>query len=173
MYDAIPCLCLPAMNRGPTRGDFMRQTAHHRRPKNLPAGVELSPSAPPSPNSGQDVTTASPQFAEPSISDDPTQFVVKHGSDTKAYSILDSEKGTLKPQPFPIAKDVEPRMSLADAIGDKGAEVLAAVNKAGQIVFHVVGDTGNTAGPEDEDLVTDKLVSDFSEADPRAVPSFC
>jgi len=99
--------------------------------------------------------------------------VVKHGSDTKAYSILDSEKGTLKPQPFPIAKDVEPRMSLADAIGDKGAEVLASINKAGQLVFHVVGDTGNTSGPKDEDLVTDKLVSDFNEADPKAVPSFC
>lgn len=151
----------------------MKQPGHHHRPKNLPAGVELSPSDPPSANSGQDVTTASPQFAEPSITQDPTQFVVKHGSDTKAYSILDSEKGTLKPQPFPIAKDVEPRMSLADAIGDKGAEVLASINKAGQLVFHVVGDTGNTSGPKDEDLVTDKLVSDFNEADPKAVPSFC
>jgi hypothetical protein len=156
-----------------------KRSTHHRmhthnRPQNLPAGVELNPAAPPSSNNTQNLVTETAQFGEPTVTADPTQFTVKHGSDTQAYSILDSEKGTLKPQPFPIAKDEEPRMSLADAIGDGvGQKVVDSITAAKQIVFHVLGDTGNTRGPQDEDLVTDKMVSDFSEAETQDVPSFC
>lgn len=144
-----------------------------RRPEHLPAGVEANPSTPPPADNTKGVETEGPRFGEPVTTGDPSQFVVKHGSDKEAYSILDSEKGTLKPQRFPVAKEVEPRMSLADAIGDKGDEVLAAIEKAGQLVFHALGDTGNTSGPADQNLVTDKLVSDFNETRPQAVPSFC
>ena len=51
--------------------------------------------------------------------------------------------------------------------------MLSAIQRAGQIVFHAIGDTGNTTGPKDEELVADKMVSDFTETDPSAVPSFC
>lgn len=136
------------------------------------AGEGIKPSTPPAEGAATS-TTNSPQFAEPTATGDPTHFVVKHGSDKQAYSILDKEKGTLKPLPFPTVKDVEPSMSLADAIGAKGPEVLKSIQNAGQIVFHALGDTGNTSGTKDMDMVTDKLVSDFNETDPSDVPSFC
>ena len=34
-----------------------------------------------------------PQFSEPTWSPDPKKFVVNHGSDKEAYTILDHEKG--------------------------------------------------------------------------------
>jgi hypothetical protein len=138
-----------------------------------PAGVVQNPSQPPSDDNTKSINTGGPQFGEPSPTPDPTVFVVKHSSDGPAYKILDSEKGTLKPRPFPIAKDLEPRMSLADAIGDKGPAVMKEIQAAGQIVFHALGDTGNTTSASAENSVTDKLGSDFSETDPRNIPSFC
>jgi hypothetical protein len=150
-----------------------RQVSHRKHPTHHLAGNVLHPTTPPPAENTQPINTASPQFGEPAPTDDPTRFLVKHGSDTAAYSILDKEKGTLKPRPFPISPDVEPRMSLADAIGSKGLEVLSEIQKAGQIVFHALGDTGNTSSPADMDAVTHKLVSDFDESDPRDVPSFC
>jgi len=150
----------PRTPRGPRR--------KHHVPGNAP-----NPATPPPVDNGNPIPTSGPQFAEPVSTPDPTHFIVKHGSDKAAYTILDSEKGTLKPRPFPIFKDKEPSMSLADAIGSKGAAVLASIQKAGQIVFHALGDTGNVSSAAAENSVTDKLVSDFDEADPAAVPSFC
>ena len=147
-------------------------SAKHRTKHHI-AGNVANPITPPPPENIQPIDTAGPQFAEPSPTPDPTRFVVKHGSDKEAYSILDKEKGTLKPRPFPISPDVEPRMSLADAIGSKGQQVMSAIEKAGQIVFHSIGDTGNTSSAEDMNMVTDKLVSDFNETEPENVPSFC
>lgn len=143
---------------------------HGRRP---PAEVEDNPSEAPPPDNTEPIKTDGPQFGQPTPTPDPTKFRVKHTSDGPAYKILDSEKGTLKPRPFPIAKTVEPRMSLADAIATQGAEVMAGIKAAGQIVFHALGDTGNTKSATAENSVTDKLLSDFSEADSRNVPSFC
>jgi hypothetical protein len=148
-----------------------RQPRHHR-PADLPAGVEANPQDPP-PNENVDpIPTDGPRFAETTNSPDPTKFTVMHTSDAQAYAILDSEQGTLKPRPFPVSKDAEPRMSLADAIGGQGKDFVDSIDKAGQIVFHAVGDTGNTLGPKDENMVSDKLVSDFSDTDARTVPSF-
>jgi calcineurin-like phosphoesterase family protein len=138
-----------------------------------PAGVVENPGQAPPDDNTEPVNTGGPQFGEPSPTPDPTVFTVKHGSDKAAYNILDKEKGTLKPRPFPISKDVEPQMTLADAIGDQGAKVMKSIQASGQIVFHALGDTGNTTSAEAENSVTDKLVSDFSEVDPRNVPSFC
>jgi hypothetical protein len=139
--------------------------------KRAPAKKPAVP--PPSTDNTQPIATGGPQFAEPAPSPDPGKFTVQHGSDTAAYSILDKEKGTLKPRPFPVVPDAEPVLSLATALGKSGPSIEAAIQAAGQIVFHALGDTGNTKGPKDEGLVADKMVSDFSETDPRAVPSFC
>ncbi len=139
-----------------------------------PADVALNPTKAPSDDNTKNVETEGPRFAEPTGSPDPSHFLVKHGSDKEAYSILDSEKGHMKPRPFPVSKDEEPRMSLADAIsGNAGKQVLNAIASAGQVVFHALGDTGNTSSAADQNIVTDKLVADFSERDPREVPSFC
>ena len=126
----------------------------------------------PAPDNSAPLPTGGPQFGDPSTSPDPVKFVVKHGSDTEAYKILDAEPN-IPPRPFPIVAGVdEPILSLAQALGPQGAEIVTEIEKAGQLVFHSVGDTGNTHGPQDEELVADKMVSDYTEVDPRNVPSF-
>jgi hypothetical protein len=99
---------------------------------------------------------------------------VKHGSDAKAYKILDSLKGTLRRRPFPVVSGTdEPILRLEQVYGaGKGAQIVREIEAAGQIVLHTVGDTGNVKGPKDEDLVADKMVSDFREAQTTAIPSF-
>jgi hypothetical protein len=124
------------------------------------------------PKNPQIIPTNGPQFGEPAPTPDPTKFTVKHGSDSQAYKILDSQKSSLQPRPFPIASEAEPRLTLGEALGKKGSDIENAITRAGQIVFHSLGDTGNTMGPHDMELVADKMVSDYAETDPRAVPSF-
>jgi Calcineurin-like phosphoesterase len=120
------------------------------------------------------IPTDGPQFSQPVATPDPTVFTVVHGSDAAAYKILDSEKGKLQPKAFPIVKLAEPTVTLADAIGGQaGQQVESAIQRAGQIVFHVVGDTGNVKGPHDMELVADKMCADYTDTDPKAVPSFC
>lgn len=111
-------------------------------------------------------------FGQPEPAADPVRFTVKHGSDTAAYKVLDAEPN-LPPRPFPVVQGLaEPALSLAAALGSKGGKIEAQITKAGQIVFHAAGDSGNTVGPKDEGLVADKMVSDFQETDPANVPSF-
>jgi hypothetical protein len=147
-----------------------------RRPKpRNPGANEPPPASEPSdsnPKNPQIIPTNGPQFGEPAPTPDPTKFTVKHGSDSQAYKILDSQKGSLQPRPFPISREAEPRLALGEALGKKGSDIENAITRAGQIVFHSVGDTGNTKGPHDMELVADKMVSDYAETDPRAVPSF-
>jgi hypothetical protein len=139
-----------------------------KKPHSHPQPVQEPP-----PGNAQPVATKGPQFAEPIPTPDPTQFSVRHGSDDAAYKILDSMEGTLKPRPFPVVSGVtEPRLMLFDTLGAKGQQIQSEIEKAGQIVFHSVGDTGNTAGPSSQDLVADKMVSDFFEVKPETVPSF-
>src|SRR6201999_4454202 len=66
----------------------------------------------------------------------------------------------------------EPILTLAEVYGSAGAAKVAAIEKAKQIVFHSVGDTGSVVGPETQSLVADKMVSDFDEAKSADVPSF-
>jgi len=67
---------------------------------------------------------------------------------------------------------VEPILTLAQVYGGAGAAKTAAIEQAGQIVFHSVGDTGSAAGPITQSLVADKMVTDFTEANPADIPSF-
>lgn len=131
----------------------------HRRP---PSEAGTSPN----PGNSEPIATGGPQFAEPTPTPDPTHFTVRHGSDTQAYKILDSEKGLLKARPFPVVEGVaEPVLTLAQALGAQGAQVVADIQKAGQIVFHCVGDTGNVKGPHTQELVADKMVADYDDRD--------
>jgi hypothetical protein len=142
-----------------------KKPAKTKRPK--PAPVQ----DPPPPGNSSPILTGGPQFGQPGATPDPTKFVLKHGSDTDAYKILDAQKQN--PRPFPVVEgENEPIVTLQDALGKAGPQVVAAIERAGQIVFHAVGDTGNTSGPRDQDMVADKMVSDFDEVHPETVPSF-
>ena len=39
-------------------------------------------------------------------------------------------------------------------------------------MFHATGDCGSTRGPKTQNEVTDKMIGDFNETDPREVPQF-
>src|SRR5260370_27975548 len=44
--------------------------------------------------------------------------------------------------------------------------------QVGQVVFHSTGECGSTRGPKTQNEVTDKMVSDFDESDPKERPLF-
>jgi len=135
-----------------------------RHPKSHPI------SAPP-PGNENPVPTGNPQFGQPAPSADPTQFVIKHGSDSQAYKILDAQKQY--PRPFPVVGGTEePVLTLQESLGSSGQGIVSDIQKAGQIVFHSVGDSGNVKGPATEESVSDKMAADFDDTNPREVPSF-
>jgi hypothetical protein len=111
-------------------------------------------------------TTPQPVFAQPAPSPDPTGF--KNPVTDQKLKEVDS----LEPVPQPAGGAVEPVLTLAQVYGDQGAAKNSAIESAGQIVFHSVGDTGSVVGPETQSLVADKMVSDFDEDDTADVPSF-
>jgi hypothetical protein len=114
-------------------------------------------------------TPGNPQFGQPAPSPDPTGFkvpVTDEGDYSKVNATL------LQPVPSPTVADVEPILELQKVLGSAGAAKIAAVEQAGQIVFHAVGDTGSVKGPTSQSLVADKMVSDFTEDDPADEPTF-
>ncbi|MDB5362027.1 MAG: calcineurin-like phosphoesterase family protein [Rhodospirillales bacterium] len=127
---------------------------------------------------GRSVTAATalgaPVFAQPAPSPDPTNFTVTHPSDGPAYAEIDklNREHKLFPMPFPAPRGLpEPQLTLAQVLDRPNAD--APITAAGQIVFHAVGDTGNTKGPASQSLVADKLISDFHESDAAQIPLFC
>jgi Calcineurin-like phosphoesterase len=107
-----------------------------------------------------------PIFSQPKPSPDPTAF--KDPVTDKAYKGI----ATLQPVPQARGNATEPILTLEQAYGKAGAARVKAIQGAKQIVFHSVGDTGSVVGPATQSLVADKMVSDFSEADPADVPCF-
>ncbi|MBB6145790.1 hypothetical protein HNQ77_003751 [Silvibacterium bohemicum] len=126
-------------------------------PPSDPSAAQLKP---------QDASTPQPVFAQPEPSPDPTGFK------TPVTDQKDKEIANLEPVPQPVGNAVEPVLTLAQVYGDQGAAKTAAIQSAGQIVFHSVGDTGSVDGPSTQSLVADKMVSDFTEDDDADVPSF-
>ncbi len=109
-----------------------------------------------------------PAFAQPQPTPDPTKFVVKHPSDNPVYKEIDklNAEHKLEPLPFPAPRGVpEPRLTLAAVLGVSDATLQKQINSNAQIVFHATGDTGSTRGPTDQNLVADKMVSDFTDDD--------
>ena len=109
---------------------------------------------------------------------DPTQFKEPHASDRVAYGELDQLKRLheFNPLPFLVVDGVaEPILKLSDALGSSGDETERAIVKNAQIVFHASGDTGATTaklGLKDEYDVVTKMIADFDDKDPAAVPQF-
>ena len=107
-----------------------------------------------------------PVFAQPHPSPDPTSFrnPVTDQNDTEIASV--------EAVPQPAGKAVESILTLQQVYGSQGATKAQAITASGQIVFHCVGDTGSAKGPNTQNLVSDKMVADFTEANPADVPSF-
>ncbi|MGH8780460.1 metallophosphoesterase family protein [Paraburkholderia sp.] len=117
---------------------------------------------------------SAPVFSQPQPTADPTVFRVQHASDTTAYKEIDklNAEHKLFPLPFPAPRGgVEPQLSLADVLGGNTAAV-KRMTAAGQLVFHAMGDCGNTSGPSTQNEVADKMTADFVEADAAEVPQF-
>ncbi len=110
--------------------------------------------------------TPQPVFAQPVPSPDPTGFK------QPVTDQSDKEIANLESVAQPVGGAVEPVLTLAQIYGSAGAAKSAAIQKSGQIVFHAVGDTGSVEGPMTQSLVADKMVADFTEANPADVPSF-
>ena len=107
-----------------------------------------------------------PVFAEPQPTPDPTKFLVKHPSDNPAYKQIDklNAEHKLAPLPFPAPRGLpEPALTLAAVLDISDAALQKQIKANGQIVFHSTGDTGSTRGPTDQNLVADKMVSDFTD----------
>lgn len=115
-----------------------------------------------------------PVFAQPQPTADPTAFRIKHPSDDPVYKEIDelNREHKIHPLPFPAPRGgVEPRLTLEQVFGGNSAAI-QTITDNGQIVFHSTGDCGSTRGPATEDEVTDKLLSDFNEPDPKEEPQF-
>jgi hypothetical protein len=134
-------------------------SSHHPKKKHHPksGGGKSGASDPPAPQ---------PVFAQPTPSPDPTGF--KNPVTDQSFA----ELANLEPVPEPAGGAVEPVLTLAQIYGAAGAAKTSAIQAAGQIVFHAVGDTGNVEGPSTQSLVADKMVADFTEDSPADVPSF-
>jgi hypothetical protein len=141
------------MPRNPSNPAFDRVKKQSKTPAG-PSGVG---------SSGQ---PGDPVFAQPKPSPDPTGF--KDPVTDQAFQGI----RMLEAVPPPRGGAVEPVLTLAQVYGSAGPAKIAAIQKAGQIVFHSVGDTGSVVGPATQSLVADKMVTDFSEANPADVPSF-
>ena len=107
-----------------------------------------------------------PVFAQPQPSPDPTGFK------NPVTDQSDKELANVEAVPQPAGGATEPILTLAQVYGSAGAAKAAAIQQAGQIVFHSVGDTGSADGPSTQSLVADKMVSDFTEANSADIPSF-
>lgn len=142
-------------------------STRHASAKNTPAKKTHPPrsSSKSTPNPSP-AAADSPIFAQPTPSPDPTSFK------DPVTDQSDVELKTVGVVPEPVGNAVEPVLTLEQVYGPQGATVTQTITAAGQIVFHCVGDTGSVTGPTTQNLVADKMVSDFTEANPADVPSF-
>ena len=116
--------------------------------------------------SGTTSTGDTPVFAQPVPSADPTSF-----KDPVTDQNL-KEVAKVEAVPQPAGGAVEPVLTLSETLGSEGPSMTAAIQKAGQIVFHSVGDTGSVQGPATQSLVADKMTADFTEENAADVPAF-
>ncbi|QMV19044.1 metallophosphoesterase [Granulicella sp. 5B5] len=166
-----------------TRKTTAKKTSAKKATKKSPAKKSTakkvsSTTPPPSPSHLQlthGAPVGTPLFAQATITPDPLKYTTPHASDTAAYNEMDAlvKANKFLPLPFPVVPGVaEPVLLLQDVLGPSGANAVSSMQKAGQIVFHTAGDTGATRGPKTENEVVDKLLADFNETDPTAIPKF-
>jgi len=146
--------------------------AFQKRPRSRPGGKTAPPSPPPSRLSQAGVAVSDPRFGEAKYAPSPTQFL-DAVTDKQYYKEVDKEKVNQLIQSVPHPRDPNHLlMTLAAAYGSQGEAKIAAITKARQIVFHAVGDTGPTKGPQTVQEVADKMCADMQEAAPTDAPAF-
>lgn len=120
-------------------------------------------------------TLATPVFAQPEPTPDPSTFKVYHPSDDAAYKVIDelNAEHKIQPLPFPLPRggDPEPRLDLLQVFGGNSSAI-QRIEGNGQIVFHSTGDCGSTRGPTTQNEVSDKMIADFAGALPAEIPQF-
>ena len=129
-----------------------------KHPKKHPTGKPGGPTSP--------AGTGQPIFGQPQPSPDPTRFKDPVTDQSQR------EVTSLGAVPQPRGGAPEPVLTLQQVYGSTGAATIQAIQQAGQIVFHSVGDTGSVVGPFTQSLVADKMAIDFNEANYADVPSF-
>ena len=124
-----------------------------RRPQTPRLQTHRAPQADPTPTPTSATDNQAPEplgkpvFSQPVPTADPTRFQIQHPSDNTAYKAIDAlnREHKLHPMPFPAPRGLpEPRLTLAQVLGTSSEDAKITAN--GQIVFHSVGDTGNTRG---------------------------
>ena len=115
-----------------------------------------------------------PIFAEGVPSPDPTVFKTPHPSDQQLYKQIQNLL-TKDVVSFAKARGTPSDLyTLQAALGAHGAAVVQGLQGAGQVVFHVAGDTGasNVGKYGNEINVADHLTQDFHTAAPADRPTF-
>lgn len=137
-----------------------RRTQPSKHPSHKPKHGKTPPSQP------EPAASGDPVFAQPTPSPDPTSFK------NPVTDQNEKEVDAVEAVPEPTGNAVEPVLTLEQVYGSQGAAKTQAITASGQIVFHCVGDTGSVSGPTTQNLVADKMVTDFDEANAADVPSF-
>lgn len=115
-----------------------------------------------------------PVFAEGVPSPDPTVFRTPHPSDQQLYKQIQNLL-TKDIVSFSKARGTPGDLyTLQAALGVHGTDVVQGLQEAGQVVFHVAGDTGasNVGKYGNEISVADHLTLDFHTAGPADRPAF-
>ncbi len=116
-----------------------------------------------------------PVFGEGKVTPDPTGFMEKHPSDTALYKEVEK---LLKTEVVGFDKsraDPDAVYGLADAMGDRGQDVVKEIQKAGRIVFHAIGDSGATTDGKQyghELTVADQVTTDCNVTETANRPAF-
>jgi len=116
-----------------------------------------------------------PEFAQPEPTPAPGKFRTPHLSDSEAYDLLDKlqKEHKLRPLAFPPSRGgSEPILTLGQIWGSEGTKLVGQITNYGQIVFHAVGDTGNTRSVKPQEEVADKMEGDFIREEERDTPAF-
>src|SRR5215471_3492278 len=145
--------------------------ARNQRPSTRRRGGARPPANGPA---GKPRDIGRPVFAQPEPTEDPTTFRVRHPSDAPIYKQIDelNREHLIHPLPFPAPRGgVEPKLTLEQVLGGN-SDAIQTISDNRQIVFHATGDCGSTRGPDMQNRVADKMVSDFNESDRKEVPQF-
>ena len=119
-----------------------------------------------------------PSFSEPVFSEgvptaDPTGFKVTPQDEQLYNGIEDLLKKDVVV--FPVSRSApDSALSLQNAWGSHGADVIESIQGAGQIVFHAIGDSGASSARSfpDEIKVADEVTNDFHTSDVSERPAF-
>jgi Calcineurin-like phosphoesterase len=116
-----------------------------------------------------------PVFEEGQVTPDPTGFMEDHPSDKALYKEV-QKLLTTEVVGFDKSRAEDDALyTLAEALADRGDGIVKQINKAGRLVFHVIGDSGSTTDGKqyaDELGVADQLTMDCTVPDVANRPAF-